>query len=67
MKNKILLSLSAFFILNVGILSTSYVLASGCSDPVVISGAKNKFLSMSGCKQKAGHTCVIVRCPIAIK
>jgi len=67
MKNKILLSFSAFFILNVGILSFGDVLAGGCSDPVVIEKSKNKFLSLSGCKTRLDSTCVIVRCPIGIK
>ena len=66
-KKKIILSLSMFLLLNIGIVGVGKVTASGCSDPVVINDSKNKFLSMSGCKPKTGHTCVIIRCPISIK
>lgn len=67
MKNKLILSISAFFLINVGIFGIGNVKASGCSDPFHIPESKNKFLSLSGCKDKPGHDCVIVRCPIVVK
>lgn len=66
MKRKLLFVVSALFIFNAGIFGSSYVLAGGCSDPVVVPDQKNRFLSMSGCKPGEG-TCVIVRCPIVVK
>ncbi|GHB34197.1 hypothetical protein [Mongoliitalea lutea] len=67
MKNKLILSLLTFFLLNVGVFTIGNVMAGGCTEPFHKPESKNKLFSLSGCKDKPGHDCIIIRCPIIVK